>query len=132
MKGIKMKFYISIILALSLTLVLFSCQSSSDKSINNDSTSIESVTSEASDSLLIGTWETIFEGKKTTLVFSSKTEGYFIIDDGTEFPFTYKVLNSHQIQQTMITVNGEEDCSVYEFNINEKNLVFDSIEYTKK
>ena len=72
-----------------------------------------------------------FNGNTTRCVFEEDGKGRFIDNSGTVFEFTYKILNDTQIEQTMITIEGVEDTSVYDYEFKGDKLIFDGFEYTR-
>lgn len=126
-----MKRFICCVISIIILLSLCSCKSVSKESSNGIDTPVETAFV-STDNQLLGSWEMNFNERITVLVFSNNTNGQFVRDDGIEFPFSYKILNSHQIEQTMVTIDGVEDTSVYEYEINGDKLIFDGMEYNRK
>jgi len=111
--------------------VLSSCGTSKVDSANTGSQASDSIYSDNEKGIL-GTWETNFNGHTTIFIFETGGNGLSTTDMGNEFNFTYEILNDHQISLTMVTIEGVEDTSIYEFTLNGDSLVLDDMEYVRK
>ena len=116
----------SIILALMICLATVSVfvLSSCDKTSEDPIAEIEKQ--------LLGTWETHFNDHTTIYIFETKEKGIIKADNGRDFEFTYKVLNDHQIEETMVTIENVEKTSIYEFELNGDTLMYDGMDFVRK
>ena len=119
------------IILITIVFVLCSCNSTTEKT--NDSESVSNNSSfSAIEKELLGTWETSFNGNKLICIFEEDGNGRFIGNDNEPMPFTYKIISDNQIEQTMVTIEGKEDTSIYNFEFKGDKLVFDGFEYTRE
>lgn len=124
-------FFVLLIIAV---LAFCSCESSSisSETVTNDNRETENIIFSQIESKLLGTWEMTFNGNTTNCVFEEGGKGRFIDNSGKVFEFKYRVLNGSQIEQTMVTIEGKEDTSIYDFEFKDDKLIFDGFEYSKQ
>ena len=118
---------------LLISILLLFCSCSSKVEVPNDSETISTDNPFIEiENKLLGTWETSMYGNIFICVFEENGNGHFIGNDNTPMPFTYRIISNNQIEQTMVTKEGINDTSVYNFEFIDDKLIFDGAEYSKK
>ena len=126
-----MKRFFPILLILIILIAFCSCNSISSNSSDSATQNADEPYSDI-ENKLIGSWESQYAGHTTITIFESGGKGRSITDTGNTFEFTYSIINDHQIENTMTTIEGVERTAVYEFELTETTLIFDGVEYIKK
>ena len=118
------------LIIMSLVLIC-SCNSAT---VNSNDTNIGTSGEPYSETIdiIVGSWETHFNEHTMIKVFEADGTGRNIADTGVVLNFTYTILNDHQIEQKMTTVDGGYDCSIYDFKLDGDTLIFDGMEFIRK
>ena len=115
----------------SIIILLFCfCSCGSKKNSNNSDSLLEPSISMGE--TLVGRWETYYNDHTMIKEFDSDGTGRNIADTGVTLEFSYVILNDHQIQQTMVTIENVKKTSIYEFELSDNTLIYDGMEFTRK
>ena len=122
-----MKRIIIILLLFAIIYAVCSCAESGRVGTQTEKDPISAI-----EEKLVGTWESDSYGHITVAIYEYGGKGRIYTDVGKEYEFTYKILNDHQIEDTMVTIEGVERTTVFEYKLSDDVLIYDDIEYVRK